>query len=505
MIKHTGNEHGTTAGPARSSPPQLGTGIEGLDDVLAGGLPAGRMYLVQGDPGMGKTTLAMQFLLEGAARGEKVLYITLSETREELDIVARSHGWDLGGVEIQDMSALEGGLELEGRQTVYHHAEVELAELSAKLLDRIRAADPSRVVFDSLSELRLLAGDMFRFRRQVLGLKQFLAKRGCTVLILDDRTTGLGDQHLQSLAHGVLTLDRSHADFGPPRRRIMVHKLRGLRFREGYHDFTIATGGLVVYPRLVAAEHRQVRGEEVITSGLAGLDELTGGGLFRGSSVVLIGPAGVGKSTIAVQYVLSAAAQGRKSAVYLFDERVVNAPASSTARRLAPAVDRGLVRLRQVDPAELSAGEFLHGVRDAVEKGGAEIVVIDALNGFLVGMPGEKHLVLHLHELLTYLGQKGVTTFMLVAQHGMIGHTQTPVDVSFLADAVILFRFFEFKGAVRQAISVVKKRGGRHERTIRALRFENDSIAVGEPLHEFRGVLTGVPVYEGKDKAGGAA
>jgi circadian clock protein KaiC len=481
------------------TPAQIPTGIEGLDNVLFGGLPSNRLYLVQGDPGLGKTTLALEFLLEGVRRGERVLYITLSETREELEAVAQSHGWSLEGVALHDLSLVEKTLAADANQTVYHHAEVELNELAKVLLDRVTEVGPTRVVFDSLSELRLMSGDPFRFRRQILALKQFFVGRECTVLLLDDRTTDASDQQLQSLAHGVITLDRQASEFGSARRRLVVQKLRGLRFREGYHDYAIGTGGITVYPRLHAAEHRVEPPNELVKSGNDALDTLLGGGLFRGSSVVLIGPAGVGKSTVGVQYVAHAATQGKRSAVYLFDERVRTASSSTAAKRLQPYIQNGLVHLQQVDPAELSPGEFSHRVRRAVERDGAEFVVIDGLNGYLAAMPGERHLVLQLHELLTYLGQKGVTTFLMVAQHGMFGSMASPVDVSYLADAVILFRYFEFRGSVRQALSVFKRRGGDHERTIRELRITEDGVRIGEPLHSFRGVLTGVPSYEGAE------
>lgn len=502
-MRPDGNGEGTTTGAGateRHRNPQLATGIEGLDDILSGGLPQDRLYLVQGDPGVGKTTLALQYLLQGLNQGEPVLYITLSETREELEEVAHSHGWSLDGLHLHDLSTIEEAVGAELNQSVFHHADIELNELAGILLARVSEVAPSRVVLDSLSELRLMAGDAFRFRRQILALKQFFAGRKCTVLLLDDRSCDVGEHQLQSLAHGVIRLERLSTEFGTTRRRLTVQKLRGLRFREGYHDYVINTGGIEVYPRLVAAEHRTDSPDEIVKSGVAELDELLAGGLFRGSSTVIIGPAGAGKSTVAVQYVVHAAQQGKRSAVYMFDERTKVQPSNSIAKRLNAYVNDGTVHLQQIDPAELSPGEFTHRVREAVEQGGVEFVVIDGLNGYLNAMPGERHLLLQLHELLTYLGQRGVNALLLVAQHGMMGSSMvSPVDVSYLADTVLMLRYYEHKGTVRQAISVLKKRGGDHERTIRELKLTRGEVHIGAPLNEFRGVLTGVPIYDGPD------
>lgn len=483
------------------------TGISGLDEVLGGGLPAGRLYLVQGDPGVGKTTLALQFLMAGRDRGETPLYVTLSETIEELKLVADSHGWSLDGIflfELPTWDSVAG----QDENTLFHPAEVELAETIKLLLARIDEVKPSRVVLDSLSEIRLLSQGSLRYRREVLSLKQFFAERGCTVLLLDDRTSEPGDLHLQSIAHGVFSLDKLAPLYGSERRRMHVVKLRGSRFRGGYHDFVLQTGGLRVFPRLVAAEHKVTFPPSQLSCGIPQLDTLVGGGLDRGTSTLLMGPAGCGKSTVACQYVKAAATRGERSAIFAFDESAATflARSSSLGQDLGSEVAAGTVEFRQVDPAELAPGEFTAQVRDAVEQRNVRLVVIDSLNGYLHAMPEENFLVLQLHELLTYLAQMGVMTLMVVAQHGLVGQMNTPVDVSYLADAVIVFRHFEMNGRLRKAISMLKRRSGPHGTTIRELSMGPAGLTVSSPASDLRGIMTGIPEQEGpRDWAGPGA
>lgn len=477
-----------------------GTGVEGFDDVLGGGFPANRLYLVEGDPGAGKTTLAMQFLMEGARRGEPVLYITLSETEEELHAVARSHGWSLDGVTIYELIPQEDTLRPEAQYTIFHPAEVELGETINAVLSQVEQLRPARVVLDSLSELRLIAGEPLRYRRQVLALKRFFTGRGCTVLLLDDRTTTDLDLQVHSIAHGVVMLEQTGQSYGSERRTLRVKKLRGARYRGGYHDFKIETGGNVVFPRLVAAEHREELKRETASSGIAQLDALMGGGLDHGTSTLLMGPAGSGKSSLASQFVAAAAERGEAACIYIFDEgtQTYLARSKGLGIDIARHVESGLVGIQQIDPAELSPGEFAHIVRRAVDENRSRIIVIDSLNGYLQAMPEEKYMIAQMHELLAYLNQRGVVSMLVTAQHGFLGTSMTtPVDVSYLADTVLLFRYFEAAGAVHNAISVVKKRTGAHERTIRELKMSARGIDVGRPLTEFQGVLTGVPVYGG--------
>jgi circadian clock protein KaiC len=473
------------------------TGIPGLDEILCGGLTPNRLYLIEGVPGSGKTTLAMQYLLEGARNGESVLYVTLSETQEELRAMAKSHEWDLSGVTIRELVPPEESLQPAEQYTMFHPAEVELSETTRTILADVERLKPTRLVFDSLSELRLLAGDALRYRRQLLALKQFFRGRRCTVLLLDDLTSSGRDLQVQSIAHGVLLLEQLTPEYGTDRRRVRVLKHRGRRYRGGYHDYLITTGGLAVFPRLVAAEHRADLLAEKLSSGVKELDTLLGGGLERGTSTLIVGAAGTGKSTLAAQIVAAAAARGQKSAMFIFDEtrNTLLSRASGLGISLSKHVEGGKVFIRQVDPAELTPGEFSHSIRRQVEEHGAEVVVIDSLNGYLNAMPGEKYLTIHLHEMLMFLSEKGVATLLIGAHQGMIGPQMvTPVDASYLADAVILMRYFESRGEVRQAISVMKKRGGRHERTIRDFALQPEGIQVGPPLTGFRGVLTGVPV-----------
>jgi circadian clock protein KaiC len=474
------------------------TGIHGLDDILSGGFTRNRLFLVEGVPGSGKTTLGLQFLLAGAKAGETVLYVTLSETEDEIRSVAASHGWSLDGVTIRELSPTEAELEPDQQNTMFHPSEVELATTTRRVLNDVERLKPTRTVFDSLSEMRLLAGNPLRYRRQVLALKQFFANRQCTVMLLDDMTATEQDLQMRSIAHGVVLLEQLQPEYGAQRRRLRVLKYRGVHFRGGFHDYAIQRGGIEVYPRLVAAEHRQQSERARLGSGVAALDDLLGGGLEEGTSTLMVGAAGTGKSTLAAQFVRAAADRGESSAIFLFDESPQTLLSRSTALSidLAGAVDAGQVSIRQVDPAELTPGEFIHAIRQAVDNG-ARIVVIDSLNGYLNAMPEERFMIIQLHELLMYLGQRGVATILISAHQGLIGsQMQTAIDASYLADAIVLLRYFEVRGEVRQALSVMKKRGGRHERTIREFRLEATGIYVGEALRDFRGVLTGVPTFE---------
>ncbi len=474
-------------------------GIEGLDDILAGGLPRHCLYLVEGDPGVGKTTLGLQFLLQGVREGETVLYITLSETKEELAHVARSHGWSLERVTLFELSAIESQLQSAGSGTFFHPSEVELTETTQTLMKEIDRVGPSRVVFDSLSEMRLLSETPLRHRRQILGLKQFFAKRKCTVLLLDDRPGLENDQQVESLAHGVLQLEKMAPEYGVTRRRINVSKIRGLQYREGYHDFVIRKGGMKFFPRLIAAEHHATFKPEMMTSGVKQFDLMLGGGLDRGTTAILMGPAGSGKSTIALQFAYAAAMRGEPAAIFLFDEGLgtLEARAKSIGFDLPPLLKSGILHLQQIDPAELSPGEFAHVVRDRVETGKARVIVVDSLNGYMQAMPAEKYLHLQFHELAAYLNQLGVVTITILAQHGLLGQMTSQADLSYLADSVLLLRYFELAGEVKQCISVVKRRSGLHERSIREFRLSSQGLTVGEPLREFQGVLTGVPNYLG--------
>jgi circadian clock protein KaiC len=474
-------------------------GIEGLDDILSGGFTRDRLFLVEGMPGSGKTTLAMQFLLAGAAAGETVLYVTLSETADELRGIADSHGWNLESVHVRELTPSEDELETSEQNTLFHPSELELVDTTKRILADVEELKPLRVVFDSLSELRLLAGTALRYRRQILALKHFFARRRCTVVLLDDLTSSDRDLQMQSIAHGVVLLEQTNPQYGAERRRLRVVKYRGVQFRGGFHDYVIRRGGIQVFPRLVAAEHRAPTERRRIASDIRELDSLLGGGIEEGTSTLIVGAAGTGKSTLAAQFVVAAATRGSRCALFAFDE---NAQTLLT-RCAALGVDlerhltAGTVTLQQVDPAELTPGELIHSMCRAVDEG-ARIVVIDSLNGYLNAMPEERFLTIQLHEMLMYLGQRGVATILIGAHQGLIGSSMnTPVDASYLADAVVLLRYFEAKGEVRQAISVMKKRGGAHERTIREFRIDRGGVHVGETLRDFRGVLTGVPVYEG--------
>ena len=477
----------------------ISTGVPALDRVLGGGITPYRLYMIEGIPGSGKTTLGLQFLLEGARLGESALYITLSETEEEVRAIAISHGWDLSGVQILQVVPSEQALMPSEQYTVFQPDEVELGETTKSILAEVERRKPSRVVFDSLSELRLLAGSPLRYRRQIMGMKQFFVGRQCTVFVLDDRTATAEDPQLQSIAHGIVTLEQWHPAYGGERRRLRVVKYRGVPFVGGYHDFSIRRGGLVVFPRLVASATRRDVEPGAVTSGIAGLDELLGGGLERGTSTLVTGAPGTGKSTIAAAFAAAAAQRGENAAMYLFDE------SAATLRKrmhglgidLAPLEHSGRLHLQPIDPAELSPGEFSNQVAAQARERHAAVVVIDSLNGYLNAMPDEKFLSAQLHEMLSYLGQMGTATLLVSVQQGLIGSMQSPVDASYLADAVLILRYFESQGRVRQAVSVLKKRSGEHERTLREFVIDADGVRVGQPLSSFHGVLTGVPVYSG--------
>ena len=485
--------------PPADDPPRVPTGISGLDDILGGGFDAERLYLCEGRPGAGKTTLALQFLLDGVRRGERTLYISLSETERELRLVAQRHGWTLDGITVFELVPPEASLDPSRELTVFHPAEVELSETTQLVFDQVQALNPARIVFDSLSEMRLLAQNSLRYRRQILALKHFFTTRACTVLMLDDMSSKGDDLQLHSIAHGVVLLEQVAVDYGLERRRLRVIKMRGMPFRGGFHDFTIKRGGLEIYPRLVAAEHRKGFASGVVPSGIAALDAMVGGGLERGTSMLLLGAAGVGKSSLALTYAMAAASRDEHAVIYAFDEgrATITNRASALGLALQPMLDAGTIRIQQIDPAELSPGEFTHLVRQAVEQDGAKIIIIDSLNGYLSAMPDERFLILQMHELLSYLNQRGVLTILVLAQHGLVGPMQTPLDISYLSDSVLMLRYFEFEGAVRRALSVVKKRSGEHEPSIREFRLGRRGIAIGPPLKDFSGVFTGTPRYTG--------
>lgn len=475
------------------------TGIVGLDDILGGGLKRNRVFLFEGSPGTGKTTAALSYLMAGAAAGEKVLYVTLSETEAELRDTAASHGWSLEGVEVFELVPPENLLDEHQQQSLLYSSDLELGETTRMILDAVERAEPSRVVIDSLSEIRLLAQGSLRYRRQVLALKHYFAKHGATVVLLDDLTAEISDKTVHSVAHGVVRLEELAPEYGAERRRVRVTKYRGRKFRGGYHDFTIKTGGLEIYPRLVSSEHRSAFDRTPLRSGICGLDELLGGGLDRGSSCLILGPAGTGKSLMALHFAISAIQRGEKAALFIFDEELglLFHRAKGLGFDLQTLCDDGSLMIQQVDAAELSPGEFTSTVRHCVKDKGIRTVVVDSLNGYQAAMPEEHFLLLHMHELLQFLNRQGATTFLTVAQHGLVGEMKAPVDVTYLADTVLLLRYFEAVGEVRRAVSVIKKRSGQHEKTIREYEIDQTGLKVGPPLTEFQGVLRGVPNFVG--------
>lgn len=479
-------------------PDRAETGVTGLDEVLGGGLPRDRIYVIQGDPGAGKTTLALQFLAEGTRAGERCLLVTLGETHAELEATARSHGWTLDGIEIFEMSALEQAATVERENALFESSEFELQETTRQILERVARSAPQRMVLDSLSELRLLAQSSLRYRRQLLGLKQHFSGAECTALFLDDQAASGGEPQLLTLAHGVIRLEHFAPAYGEDRRRLRVVKLRGVKYCGGHHDFSIHTGGLVVFPRLRASAHPRAFDAPPLSSGVAGLDRLLGGGVDRGTSTLLTGPAGTGKSIIATQFALAAAERGEPATVFVFDEGA--ATFFERARRLGLDLDRhvssGLIRVEQVDPAQMSPGEFARAAFAAVERG-ARLVVIDSLNGYLTAMTDERCLVAQLHELLGVFAARGVSSVLVMGQFGLLGQMETPVDVSYLSDSVLLLRYFEAGGRIRKAISAIKRRSGSHEDVIRELSVRRGGVHVGEPLISFSGVLSGVPRFHG--------
>ena len=487
----------------RRSAERITTGIPGLDSVLLGGLPKGQLFLVDGSPGVGKTTLALQFLLEGVRQGERCLYVTLSETRPELETVADSHGWVLDGIEVIELSQVQGDANLRAQNTLFQPSEVELSSFSAMLVEQFDRLGPARMVLDSLSEVRLIAQNPLRYRRQVLAFKQHFAARGCTVLLLDDRSAQAQDLQVQSIVHGMITLRTMPLKFGINRRFLTVPKMRGTAFREGNHDYVIKRGGVTVYPRLVASDTSGAFERHTFPSGSAQLDLLMGGGLDAGTGTLFMGPAGSGKSTVASMFASHAAHHGHSVLYFAFDEvsSILMNRAQQIGLDFESVLRSGDLEIRQVDPAEIAPGELAAQIQHAVEEEGVRMVVLDSLNGYVNAMPQEEFLHLHLHELLTYLNQKGVATIMVLAQSGLVGAMGTPVDVSYLADSVLLTRFFEARGAMRKAVSLLKKRSGAHEDTIREIRLTPAGVTIGPPLVDFEGVMTGVPRFLGGTQA----
>ena len=494
----------TATGSAAESAPlgegRISTGMRWLDLVLRGGVPKNRVYLITGEAGTGKTTLALQFLLEGVRQGEQVLFVTLAETKAELESVAKSHGMDISQIAIHEMASAEQA-KPEQDYTALHPAEVELGDNLEAIVGLVERLKPNRVVIDSLTELRLLAREQVRYRRQVIALKNFLIKSGCTVYFIDvPAPGGPTDSQLQTICHGVIHLERMAPEYGRERRRMLVQKLRGVELYGGFHDYVILKGGLVVWPRLVAAEHARTYEMKPVSSGVPQLDDLMGGGPDLGTTMLVVGAAGVGKTTLCHQYAAAALQRGEYFAWFSFDERMetIYKRSENIGVDLRKHVQEKRCAVQQVDPASVSPGEFIQRVRREVETFGAKTIVIDSLNGYLHAMPGEHYLVIQMHELLSYLSQMGVLSLIVIAQHGMVGtRVDPPVDLSYLADAVVYLRYFEHQGHVRRAISVMKKRGARHEGSIREMRITSEGVWVGQPLSDFRGILSGEPQYIG--------
>jgi circadian clock protein KaiC len=481
----------------------VSSGLPSLDYILAGGFAAQRIHLIEGEPGAGKTTLGLQFLLEGRRKGEKCLYITLSESKDELLHVARTHGWDLSGVEIFELVPPELSLDPEREQSIVYASDLELGETVKMVRDEVERVAPARVVFDSLSEIRLLAQGALRFRRQVLALKHFFAQHGCTVLFLDDLTEMIDDLSLHSMAHGVVRIEQLSMMYGAERRRLRVHKMRGRKFHGGFHDYVIRKGGLDIFPRLVASDHPDGGYEEKqASSGIDELDSLIGGGLDYGTSTLITGPSGTGKSTLGLQFAYEAMKEGAKALIVSFDETrtIFERRAKGLGMDTTEFTKNGQFTYRQVDPAELSPGELTGIVREKVEQEGVTVVVLDSLSGYQQAMPEENFLLLQMHELLTFLNQQNVLTFLILTQAGMIGQMRSPIDLTYLSDAVLMLRYFEADGEIRRAMSVLKKRTGKHEPSIREFKISSRGVEVGPRLEGFRGILTGTPVYDGSDE-----
>ena len=479
------------------------TGINGLDSILGGGFPENRLYLIQGEPGTGKTTMAFQYLIEGLKIGQTCLYISFSESREELETVAASHGWDISKLNMLELGSIEDQLKPESQNTVFYPSEVEMNQTTSVLYSTVEKLKPHRIVFDSISEMRMLAESSLRYRRQMLALKQFFAKLHCTVLMLDDLTTSPKDLQVQSIVHGVMNLQKLHPEFGDERRRLNIVKLRGIEYLGGYHDYIIKRGGIEVFPRMVSSEFEVKEKNTKFSSGISELDKLLGGGLHAGTSTLFLGPAGTGKSSLALQYAFAAAERGEKAIVFAFEENLetILMRSRSIGMDIKKHLDSGMMKISKIDPAQLSPGEFADRIKRAVLNDNFKIVSIDSLNGYLHAMPQEQFLTLQLHELLAFLSNQGVATLMVLAQQGMMGHMMnTPIDLTYLADTVVITRYFEAAGSVKKAVSVIKHRSGLHETTIREFSFSAKGLQVGEPLTQFKGVLTGVPEFIGKEK-----